>query len=269
MAMLTSDRAAAPADDVAPEVTELEFAQLDGAAPASAPESPLVRRIRLSRLVNGAPTNWSRVAFFVVLTVFVSTILASYAVPLWFQVRGERLLVVTSGSMSPEIEVGDAVVIQQVTSASQLRIGQIVTFYPTKSTVLITHRIVGLTHVDRVDDAGNPVLAPNGKPLNDPYIKTKGDANKTVDPNLTPATQVRGIVREVYPRWGFGLAWAHSGVGRLVLFGPPLLALAISELMSRTGTSVGDLLARLQRRTRRDTDEPTSDEGDRDAPDLD
>ena len=84
MAMLTSDRGAAPADVVAPEVTQLEFAQLEGAAPASAPESPLVRRIRLSRLVNGAPTNWSRVAFFVVLTVFVSTILASYAVPLWF-----------------------------------------------------------------------------------------------------------------------------------------------------------------------------------------
>jgi signal peptidase len=251
------------------EVAHLEMARLLATTQASAPESSLVRHVAVPRFANGAPTSWLRVAFFVVLTGFVSMILASYAVPLWFQVRGERLLVVTSGSMSPEIEVGDAVVIQQVTSASQLRVGQIVTFYPTKSTVLITHRIVGLTNVDRVDDAGNPVLAPHGKPLNDPFIKTKGDANKTVDPNLTPATQVRGIVREIYPRWGFGLAWAHSGVGRLFLFGPPLLALAISELMSRSGTSIGDLLARLPRRTRRDTDEPTADEGDPDAPDLD
>jgi signal peptidase len=182
--------------------------------------------------------------------VFVGAILASYAVPLWFQVRGERLLVVTSGSMSPEIEAGDAVVVQQVTLASQLRVGQIVTFYPTGSSVLITHRIVSLARVERVDDAGNPVLAGNGKPIVDPYIKTKGDANDSADPNLTPAASVRGIVREVYPRWGFALAWAHSGVGRLLLFGPPLLALAISELLSRSGTSLTDVVARVRGRRR-------------------
>lgn len=262
MAMLTSDPAV-----TAPDGRTSDIVGVDAATPVDDRGPSLGARV-LSRLTHAGPTNWRRLAFFGVLTVFVGAILASYAVPLWFQVRGERLLVVTSGSMSPEIEVGDAVVIQQVTSASQLRVGQIVTFYPTKSTMLITHRIVGLAHVDRVDAVGNPVLSPNGKPLNDPYIKTKGDANKADDPNLTPATQVRGIVREVYPRWGFGLAWAHSGVGRLVLFGPPLLALALSELMSRSGTTFADLRARLPRRSRRTDGEPTPDEGGADAPDL-
>jgi len=254
MAMLTSDAVAAP-DGGTPELAAPDETRRAG------DDTSELRTPRWSRLAVPKAQVWRHMAFFTVLAVFVGAILTSYAVPLWFQLRGERLLVVTSGSMSPEIEVGDAVVIQQVTSASQLRVGQIVTFYPTRSTVLITHRIVGLAHVDRVDDAGNPVLAPNGKPLNDPFIKTKGDANKADDPNLTPATQVRGIVREVYPRWGFGLAWAHSGFGRLVLFGPPLVALALSELLSHTGASTGAVLARLRLRGRR-SDEDTVPDGD-------
>jgi signal peptidase len=259
MAMLTSDAVASP-DGAAPGLAAIETTR------RAADDTTQLHDSRWPRLVLPQPKVLRRLAFYGVLAVFVIAILTSYAVPLWFQLRGERLLVVTSGSMSPEIEVGDAVVIQQVTSASQLRIGQIVTFYPTRSTVLITHRIVGLATVDRVDDAGNPVLAPNGKPLNDPFIKTKGDANKANDPNLTPATQVRGIVREVYPRWGFGLAWAHSGVGRLVLFGPPLVALALSELLSRSGTSTGDACARFRLRGRRSENDSVPDEGGVDAP---
>lgn len=264
MAMITSDRTVV-ADAALPEIAELEATPVTGDDPGRAS----VLRQWSARLVDGRPTNWAKVGFVAVLAVFVSAILASYAVPLWFQIHGERLLVVTSGSMAPEIEVGDSVVIQQVTSASQLRVGQIVTFYPTGSSTLITHRIIGLAHVDRVDDAGDVVDAGNGKPLSDPYIKTKGDANLTADPNLTPASQVRGIVRAVYPRWGFALAWAHSGVGRLVLFAPPLLALAASELLSRAGTTPRGLLARLRTRRSPVEDADDGDEGDPDAPRAD
>jgi signal peptidase len=175
-----------------------------------------------------------RWAFRGVIAVFVLAILASYAVPLWFQLRGDRLLVVTSGSMAPEIHAGDAVVVQQVTSASQLKVGQVVTFNPLRSTTLITHRIQALTMIVRRDPTSDtPVLDQTGQPYVDPYIRTKGDANESPDADLTPATQVRGIVREVHPGWGYLLGWAHSPMGRLLLFGPPLLMLVAAEVLSR------------------------------------
>jgi signal peptidase I len=208
-----------------------------------------------------ASARWRSWGPMMLIAPFVALILASYAVPLWYQLHGNRLLVVTSGSMAPEIAAGDAVVIQQVTDASQLRVGQIITFYPTGSATLVTHRIVGMTRVERVDPQGNGVLGADGQPIKDPYVKTKGDANRVDDPNLTPATSVRGIVREVHPGWGVPLAWAHSPMGRLLLFVPPLLILALLELRSRSLVDLAPLAdgaRRLLRRPRRD-DEPTGD----------
>ncbi len=217
-----------------------------------------------------------RWAFRGVLAFFVALILLSYAVPLWYQLHGDRLLVVTSGSMAPEIQAGDAVVIRPVTSASQLRVDQIVTYYPVGSAQLVTHRIVALTTVVRRDDRDNAILDQFGNPVQDPYIKTKGDANDVSDPNLTPATQVRGIVREIHPAWGFGLGWAHSPLGRLLLFGPPLLMLLGAELLShlpthlkRRATTPGWWRgARGATPTTDDADAPTHDEEKADAPAL-
>lgn len=204
-----------------------------------------------------ASASWRSWGPTLLIAPFVALILASYAVPLWYQLHGNRLLVVTSGSMAPEIAAGDGVVIQQVTDASQLRVGQIITFYPVGSATLVTHRIVGMARVERVDNQGNGVLGADGQPIKDPYIKTKGDANKVDDPNLTPATSVRGIVREVHPGWGVPLAWAHSPMGRLILFVPPLLVLALLELRSRSLVDLAPLVdgaRRLLRRPRRDGD---------------
>ncbi len=198
---------------------------------------------------------------------FVAVIVASYAVPLWYQVQGKRLLVVTSGSMEPAIGVGDAVVIQQVSDASQLRVGQVITFYPLRSRTLVTHRIVGTARIQRVDDDGNAILGPDGKPLTDPWVKTKGDANDDADPNITPATSVRGIVREVHPGWGVPLAWAHSPLGRMVLFIPPLLVLIVLELRSSRlldRAALREYAGLLKRRSRPRDDVPS---GGADAPD--
>ena len=214
-------------------------------------------------------STWGRWVVLATLGTFVGLILASYAVPLYYQVRGDRLLAVTSGSMAPEIQTGDAVVIRQVTSASQLRLGQIITFYPTGSSKLVTHRIVALANVIREDANGDPILDATGQPVRDPYVRTKGDANRVDDPNLTPATSVRGIVREVHSGWGLPLSWAHSSVGRLFLFVPPLLLLALAELGSRSPEPARVLLRRLAAAARpvpleSEADEPWS--GGADAP---
>jgi signal peptidase len=220
----------------------------DGYASLGAVAVPRLPRPALRRLLPPRGS-WPlrRLLFVGVLAAFIGVILASYAVPLWFQLRGEKVLVVTSGSMAPEMQPGDAVVVEPVTDASQLRLGQVVTFAPIGTTMLVTHRIVGLTWLEVLNDYGDPIDA-NGIPvatsgeaaLMEPYIRTQGDANDNPDPNLTPAASVRGIVLHSYSGWGAALAWAHSPMGRLVLFAPPLLMLLFAELRSRS-----DLLERL------------------------
>ncbi len=182
------------------------------------------------------------VALWAVIVVCGGAYAVSLAVPLWFQAQGQRLLIVTSGSMSGSAEgafdAGDAVVMRRITDASQLRVGQVASFWPTGSDTLVTHRIIGvrLLPVLEQDEATGrmvPTLNPaTNMPVQRPYILTKGDANAEPDPNATPLSQVRGVVLGVHPGWGFVLDWARSADGRLVMLGPPLAALATLEIIA-------------------------------------
>jgi signal peptidase len=189
-----------------------------------------------------APRRALRAALWTVIVVCGLGYAASLAVPLWFQANGQRLLIVTSGSMSgPEqgsFDAGDAVVMRRIDDPSQLRVGQVATFWPAGSDQLVTHRIVALRNLpvmqqDAVTGKMVQTVDPEtGEPLTRPYIFTKGDANAEPDPNATPLAQVRGIILHVYPRWGWVLDWAGSPRGRMVMLVPPLAALAALELMS-------------------------------------
>ena len=64
----------------------------------------------------------------------------SLAVPLWFQLHQQRILIVTSGSMAPKFEAGDAVVLRAISDESDLKVGQVISFWPTGSDELVTHR---------------------------------------------------------------------------------------------------------------------------------
>ena len=68
----------------------------------------------------------------------------SLAVPLWFQAHQQRILIVTSGSMAPKFDAGDAVVLRAISDESDLKVGQVISFWPTGSDELVTHRIVAL-----------------------------------------------------------------------------------------------------------------------------
>jgi signal peptidase len=182
---------------------------------------------------------WRRAVSAALWTVVVVGALAygiSLAVPLWFQVHDERLLVVTSGSMAPYFDAGDAVVMHSVDDASDLKEGQVVSFWPTGSNRLVTHRIVHLVKLPVMHGDGTgksvPTLDAQGRQKLNPYIITKGDANTSTDPDATPVTRVRGVVLDVHHRWGFVLDWASSPAGRAVMLVPPLVALAALELMA-------------------------------------
>jgi len=172
-------------------------------------------------LRNDAVRRWAFRAAFLVSLI---GILVANAVPLIYRFHGERLLVVTSGSMEPKIHAGDAVVIRPL-AAPQLRIGQVVTFQAPGSDRYTTHRIIAI-------DRRYLVADPGPDDHEQYFIQTQGDHNPTPDPNLTPIGSIRGIVTETLPGWGRFLTWAHSPSGRFVLFAPPLLLLLGAELFS-------------------------------------
>ena len=170
--------------------------------------------------------------FRLTLAAFVAAILLSYGVPLWFHLKGEQLLVVTSGSMRPTVKEGDAVVVHPI-SPTELRRNMVITFWTAaqQPRVLETHRIVDLKTLPVTDKHGNVVMDGGHAEMRQ-VIQTKGDGNKYPDPNMTPVTNVRGVVVAVKQGWGRQLLWAHSPRGRLLLFGPPLLLLLGAEVFS-------------------------------------
>jgi len=187
------------------------------------------RRTRSARIIP--------VVCWTIITVCVLAFAASLAVPLWFQLHDQRILLVTSGSMEPYFRAGDAVIVQRLDDPSQLRINQVVSFYPATSNQLVTHRIVGLKSLPVLDqnpETGRmePRLDESGQPMMLEYIVTKGDANPDPDPNATPWTNVRGIVLRVEPGMGSVLGWAHSAEGRAAMLAPPLLLLALMEVVA-------------------------------------
>ena len=206
-------------------------------APAVERRAPRVlgrRRTRAPKPV------WRRILGGVLWTVVVvcgAAYATSLAVPLWFQAHQQRILIVTSGSMAPKFDAGDAVVLRAISDESDLKVGQIISFWPTGSTELVTHRIVALRKLPdlRQDEVTGQMVQKkdaSGEPMTKSYVLTKGDANAKPDVNATPIGRIRGVQLAVHKGWGWVLQWAGSAQGRAVMLVPPLLALATLELLA-------------------------------------
>jgi signal peptidase len=222
----------------------------DGRRDAPAVDRRAPRAIGRRRSRAPKPT-WRRllgIALWSVVVICGAAYATSLAVPLWFQVHHQRILIVTSGSMAPKFDAGDAVVLRAISDESDLKVGQIISFWPIGSKELVTHRIVALRKLPDLEQdktTGNMVrkLDPAGNPMTKSYVVTKGDANKDADVNATPIGRIRGVQLAVHKGWGWVLQWAGSAQGRAVMLVPPLLALATLELLA-----MGD--ARRERRGR-------------------
>lgn len=181
------------------------------------------------------PRRSFRVLVWTAVVMCVGAFAASLAVPAWYGLHGQQLLIVTSGSMSPFVEAGDVAVLQPIDDPSQLRVGQVVTFWPPGSKHLLTHRVVDLQMLPVLEDGQDGQMVPRldgaGEPITRPYVYTKGDANRTRDPNATPLSLVRGVIVAAHPGWGLWLGWAQSPTGRLTMLAPPLVLLGALEVV--------------------------------------
>ena len=151
-----------------------------------------------------------------------SVLLAAFAtlVPWGMQRSGAHLVTITSGSMVPLFPVGSTITIHDAVDANTLKPGQIITFRSLGNGKVITHRIVKV-----VMNPGAPGV----------YFQTKGDANRTADPDLAPAANVIGVAEGVVPAWQQFAVWLQTPKVRLVAYGTLFLLVGIGEIGSLVG----------------------------------
>lgn len=120
---------------------------------------------------------------------------------------GYRAYNILSGSMEPELSIGDLVVVKNV-PAEELQNGDIVTYYPTDNEgTTVTHRIVS-------------TMLKDGQVV----IETRGDAVDQSDP-LIYGESVIGVVVFHVPLLGGGIAWIQGHLA--ISAGVVILALAV------------------------------------------
>ena len=122
---------------------------------------------------------------------------------------GLQPMTVLTGSMRPTIQPGDMVVDERV-PASQVRVGDIVTFQEPHGTRTITHRV-------------RKVSISEGQAR----VTTRGDANDTIEKWQIPVDGEVGRVAYTVPKIGYPVTWSHTRNGRLALVSIPALLLAI------------------------------------------
>lgn len=157
----------------------------------------------------------------------LAALLAAYAtvVPWMIQRSGERLVTITSGSMTPGIPVGATLGIHEPADRTALQPGQIITFKATGNGTVISHRIV-----QRLETAK----------LGGVFYQTKGDANRTADPDLASASSIIGVVDGVLPTWQSAAVDLQTPRGRLAVYGGLFALVALGE--------VADLVVGARRR---------------------
>ncbi|MDR1805992.1 MAG: signal peptidase I [Clostridium sp.] len=106
---------------------------------------------------------------------------------------GGAAAIVTSGSMSPELEVNDLIILRQ---QDAYQVGDVIVFRSPTGTGLVTHRLIEIT------DEG--------------FFRTKGDFNNTADPVLLLPSSVEGKVVKVFPGLGRFQEFLHSPLGMLI-----------------------------------------------------
>jgi signal peptidase len=127
----------------------------------------------------------------IALMVFV--LLIGRLVPL----TGRQTLVIASGSMSPTIPVGAAVILGPTDPATLIN-ADVVAFRAGSNGAVLTHRVTRV--IKRHDQL---------------WLETKGDANPSVDPALTPASALIGRVEFSVPLAGYVLKFLSvpAGIG--------------------------------------------------------
>lgn len=134
--------------------------------------------------------------------IFVIIIISVLAFSLMFALNqdpekdifGYRVYNVLSGSMEPELSIGDLTIVK-VTAGENVKNGDIITYYPTdNSGTTVTHRVIN-------------TMTQNGQFI----VQTKGDAVDQADNPIT-ADAVIGVVTFSIPFVGGIIGWIQKNI---------------------------------------------------------
>jgi signal peptidase I len=153
---------------------------------------------------------WAREVFDAALVLLVVICLFTIALGRVLPLTGRTTLVVAGGSMEPTIALGSAIVVEPVDPGS-LAVGDVVSLRSGPGRAIFTHRVI------RVVVNGGTT-----------WVETKGDANATADPSLTPASQIIGRASITIPNAGYLIALLSSlhGIVFVISLGLVLLLAA-------------------------------------------
>lgn len=140
------------------------------------------------------------------LTVIVVVLMIMAGLLLLPSIFGFKSFVVLSGSMTPEIGVGEIVYARE-TDAAELEVGDIITYRLSESTV-VTHRI--------------EEIYPEEK-----NVITKGDANESVDGTPVAFDQIIGRVGFHVPLLGYVSMYLKTPIGIAVLCGVAMVLIIL------------------------------------------
>ena len=120
------------------------------------------------------------------------------------QVLGYSQYIVTSGSMEPNISVGDLILVK---AQEQYELGDVVAFHDAAGAT-VTHRIMGT--------------------VSGQFI-TQGDANNTEDDDLLPPERIIGKLQLVLPGMGYVIEFLRSPLGILLLVAVGVLLIKLPD----------------------------------------
>lgn len=121
-------------------------------------------------------------------------------------ILGFRQYVVATGSMEPEYNIGDLIVIRETTK-EEIKIGDVINYISETGIDTITHRVVDIIQKD-----------------GQTYYKTKGDNNNSVDTELVNYSQVKGILVFKISKLGTVITKMFTGTGITILFAVIILS---------------------------------------------
>lgn len=132
---------------------------------------------------------------------------------------GYGIYTVTSGSMEPEIHIGD-VIYTRPAEFQELREGDVITFSMNQGKTTVTHRIQKIDQENRL-------------------IQTKGDANEESDRTWISESTIIGKVEYSVRKLGYLALLAASVSGKLFLLAIFMWMIAAQIVMAAIGTACG------------------------------
>lgn len=164
----------------------------------------------IGRIVNTVLVVCILFAIFVGFTAFVSK--SGSGVPTFF---GYRPFAVQTDSMKPEFEAGDMIIDEVITDATDLKVGDVITYWTIieGEEVLNSHRITSITDYE-----------------NYLYFDTKGDNNTVGDNTGVHQNDIVGRYLFKIPMLGSLIDFLQTGTGFLIIIVVPVFVFFIYQL---------------------------------------